>query len=232
MHIPQRDHRPRPQTRVPLRRRAFGVMCAAAVAVGVLLGASACAGPTGGADRTQPSTGTSSSAIHDPTIPSSATAILGDFGYAGVDVESLVDRLDATPISDRPAGLMASVRPGELQLTGRGGRTASVPMPTGRFYLSIAPYVAGTHDCHFHSLTTCRGELSGARIDVTVRDDATGAVIAEGPRTTFDNGFVGLWLPRGIDATVTVGYQGKKAAASISTRGDDAATCLTTMRLS
>ncbi|MFS4491238.1 CueP family metal-binding protein, partial [Dietzia kunjamensis] len=47
---------------------------------------------------------------------------------------------------------------------------------------------------------------------------------------TYDNGFLGLWLPRGITATLTIDHDGRTATAPIST-GDDDLTCLTTMQL-
>lgn len=104
-------------------------------------------------------------------------------------------------------------------------------MPADEFYVSFAPYVSRTHDCHFHSLTTCVGELQNAEVSVKITDDATGEVLVDDSLTTFDNGFVGLWLPRGIDATVTVEHDGKTASSPITTKGDDAATCVTTLHL-
>ena len=104
-------------------------------------------------------------------------------------------------------------------------------MPADEFYVSFAPYVSRTHDCHFHSLTTCVGELQNAEVSVKITDDATGEVLVDDSLTTFDNGFVGLWLPRGIDATVTVEHDGKTASSPITTQGDDAATCVTTLHL-
>lgn len=204
----------------------------AAAATVILIGTAACAAQPNTASQSTAaaasgqSTGVTSSA--DGTL---ANDILREFGYPATDAVRLIDTLDATPVAARPAGLTASVRPGELQLTDAAGRKASLPLPADRFYLSIAPYVDGTHECHFHSLTTCRGELSGAELDVTVLDGATGDVLISGQRTAFDNGFVGLWLPRGITVDVTIGYQGRQAHATVSTAAGDAATCLTTMRL-
>lgn len=204
---------------------------AAAVAV-ILIGTTACGAETGVASQSPASAaGAQSTGVPSGAGNPDADAILQQFGYSAADTVSLIDALDATPVAERPAGLMASVRPGELQVTAPDGREASLPLPAGRFYLSIAPYVTGTHECHFHSLTTCRGELSGAEFDVTVRNAATGEVLVDGPRAAFDNGFVGLWLPRGITADVTIGYQGRQASATVSTAANDAATCLTTMQL-
>jgi hypothetical protein len=126
---------------------------------------------------------------------------------------------------------MASIRPNELLLRDGEGREETLPMPADEFYVSFAPYVSRTHDCHFHSLTTCVGELQNAEVSVKITDDATGEVLVDDSLTTFDNGFVGLWLPRGIDATVTVEHDGKTASSPITTKGDEAATCVTTLHL-
>lgn len=176
-------------------------------------------------------TSTSNPADRENPTTSEAQAILAEFGYDASDVKTVVDTLDALPVAERSAALIASVRPNVLALTTDDGREASIPMPDDEFYLSIAPYLTSTHDCHFHSLTTCRGELANATVDVTVRDDATGKTLAQGSEKTFDNGFLGLWLPRGITATVTIDYQGRQSEKTISTTGDDDATCLTTMQL-
>lgn len=49
---------------------------------------------------------------------------------------------------------------------------------------------------------------------------------------TYDNGFVGLWLLRGIDATLTISTDGKSAMGEISTKNAGEATCVTTLQLS
>ncbi|WP_308161454.1 CueP family metal-binding protein [Dietzia psychralcaliphila] len=61
-------------------------------------------------------------------------------------------------------------------------------------------------------------------------DTATGDTLIEEPRTTYDNGFLGLWLPRDISAILTINHEGRSATAPIST-GEQDLTCLTTMQL-
>ena len=163
-----------------------------------------------------------------PAVPQAAP-LLAEYGLQGRDSVGVIDHLDRLGGQDRPAGLMASVRPGELQLSA-GAEQASLPLPADRFYLSVAPYVDHTHDCFYHSLTTCQGELSGEDVDVQIVDTATGKVLVDETRTTFANGFVGFWLPRDIEGTIEVGYDGLVARADIST-GQDAPTCLTTLHL-
>ncbi len=98
-------------------------------------------------------------------------------------------------------------------------------------YLSVAPYESQTHDCHFHSLTTCLGELQNADVivDFTTND---GTKVLDGKKlATNDNGFVGLWLPSGVTGELTITADGKTSMQSISTAGSEDATCLTTMQV-
>ncbi len=155
--------------------------------------------------------------------------ILADHGLAGMAAEEMVDHLDRLGGSDRPAQLMASVRPEELRLSDDDQELA-VDLPDDRFYLSVAPYVTQTHECFFHSLTTCQGELTGEDVQVTIVDAATGEVLVDERRTTFDNGFVGFWLPRDVDGTIRVSHDGLAGESAFSTRADSP-TCLTSLQL-
>lgn len=156
--------------------------------------------------------------------------VLADAGLAGLDAAQIIERLDTTALDDRPTDLVASVRPDALVVSDATNRETRVPMPADEFYVSVAPYAERTHDCYFHSLTTCVGELQGEDVTVTVTDDATGEVLVDEARQTYDNGFVGLWLPRDIDATLTVEQDGRTATREISTGAEDP-TCLTDVRL-
>lgn len=214
--------------------RTTGITAAKTIAAvtALILAVTACAASPGpvpaGSDAGGATPSQARAILADPIL---ADPILADLGLADRGIKDLVDTLDALPVVDRPSGLIASVRPQALVLSTQDGRESSIPMPSDEFYLSIAPYLASTHECHYHSLTTCRGELANTDLDITVRDQATGAVLVEGRHSTFDNGFVGLWLPRGITADVTIDHQGKRASTTVRTGADDDATCLTTMRL-
>lgn len=197
-------------TRILRRLAALGTLIAALVLAG-------CSAP-------------SSSAPTASTPAADSADMLAEHDLAGLDTKQVIERLDTMPVADRPADLMASIRPDELQLSDDQQRTASLPMPADEFYISFAPYLSQTHDCHFHSLTTCKGELQNADIHVKVVD-ATGTTIVDEASRTYDNGFLGLWLPRGLNATLTVDYQGRSATIPITTEGADAATCLTTLEL-
>ena len=98
-------------------------------------------------------------------------SLLAAHDLTGMTGEQVVDHLDRLGGADRPADLMASVRVDELQLSGAEQELA-LDLPEDRFYLSVAPYVNQTHDCYFHSLTTCQGELAGEDVEVTIVDDA------------------------------------------------------------
>ncbi len=194
-----------------------------ALAAGLIL--SGCVGTTSAPG--QAPTPTTSVSTADSTEP----GILTDHDLAGLDARQIIERLDSLPVADRPTDLIASIRPDQLLLSDDQGRELSVPMPADAFYLSLAPYLNGTHDCHFHSLTTCLGELQNTDVKLIVTDATTGEAVLEESRRTYDNGFVGVWLPRGIDADLTVEHAGRTATTTVSTRGAEDATCLTTLRL-
>lgn len=121
--------------------------------------------------------------------------------------------------------------PDALILTDSKEREQRLEMPGDVTYVSVAPYLKKTHECHFHALTSCLGELKNAAVEVTVKDSETGEVIRQETTKTFDNGFVGLWLPRGRTGEVTIKYADKSGSAEISTVNDDDATCVTTLKL-
>lgn len=166
--------------------------------------------------------------------PASVTGdqdLLQDHGFSDTDVQEIIDQLEALPVTERPQDLIASVTASSLQLRDDAGREAELPLPEGRFYLSVAPFVETTHECAFHSLTTCRGELRNREITVNVVDSSSREILEEGTRTTHDNGFLGLWLPRGIAAELTCSFEGLRGSIPISTQTDDDLTCLTSLQL-
>lgn len=162
---------------------------------------------------------------------SSDSTIQAEYGFEGMDAEQIVDHLDALPIADRPANLMAAIYPDELLLTDGKNPDLSLPMPEDKFYVSFAPYVDQTHECYFHSLTTCTGEMQTEDVNVTVTNETSGEVLIDEEMQTQQNGFVGLWLPRDIEATIDVAQDDLSASATVSTSNDDDLTCLTTMQL-
>ena len=161
--------------------------------------------------------------------PSAAEELLAAHDLPSGSAREVIDALEALPLDERPSELLASVGTEVLTLSDAAGREASLELPAEELYVSVAPFVTGTHECFFHSLTTCRGEL--AEEELTVRVEGTsGEVLIDESRTTAPNGFLGLWLPR--DAELTLTLTGADGTATTTLRADaEAPTCVTTMQL-
>jgi hypothetical protein len=161
--------------------------------------------------------------------PSAAEELLSAHDLPAGSAREVVDALEALPLAQRPAELLASVGTDVLALSDAAGREASLDLPSDELYVSVAPFVTGTHECFLHSLTTCLGELAEEHLAVQV-EDASGAVLIDEERITAPNGFLGLWLPR--DAKLTLSLVGAAGEATTTLRTDaDAPTCVTTMQL-
>ncbi len=167
--------------------------------------------------------------VADELVSPSASAPADLDALAALGARELVASLEATPAAERRTDLTASVRPDGVLLSSADGEV-TVPAPDGQHYLSVAPYVDGTHDCYFHSLTTCTGELGGEEVEVRIVDDASGEVYVDESTTLHDNGFTGFWLPSDVTATVTVTSADGTGTATVSTGPEDL-TCLTSLRL-
>ena len=180
--------------------------------------------------------GDSGDAAAQPSESSQTTAaesnVLEAHGMADLSTKELIEKLDALPVAERPTDFMASVRPDHLLIADANGVETKLPIEEDSFYLSFNPYVNTTHECYFHSLTTCRGELANKAIHVKITDNASGEVLADEDATTHDNGFYGVWLPKGIEATLTVTSDGLSGTAVVSTKNADDLTCLATLQLS
>ena len=148
----------------------------------------------------------------------------GLVGKSGAEVVEALDQLDA----QRPLPLAASVRYDEVLLSD-GTIEASMPLDGDEFYLSIAPYETTTHECYFHNLGTCRGELAEADVKVTITTDS-GEVLVDEDATTYANGFVGFWIPKDLAGVVVVTKDGKRAESRFSSDAEGP-TCLTTLQL-
>lgn len=162
------------------------------------------------------------------TAETSVQTLIETHDLAGMDAVEMIDHLDRVPMDRRPTDLLASVMPEELVLASATEELA-LELPEDSFYLSIAPFVNQTHECHYHSLTTCVGELSNQDVDLTVTD-ASGEVLINEQRTTFDNGFVGVWVPADSNGTIEITYDGLTGTTNFST-GSESATCITDLQL-
>lgn len=203
--------------RTPRRRGILGAVAAVLVAGLALTGCATTVPETSATSHSASTTGTSE--------------FLAEHGLDGLDATQIIESLDTMPVADRPDNLIASVQPDALVLTDDQKQEIRLPMPVDEVYVSVAPYQDQTHDCYFHSLTTCLGELGNTVVQITLTDEVTGEVLIDESRQTFDNGFMGFWVPRGIDATLTVEHDGQTGAAAISTVNTDDPTCITTLQL-
>ncbi len=206
------------------RRRTAALAGAIALTLGL-------AGCTSSPEPDGPGTLTGPSATATASSEAVTETLLSAYDLAGKDARAVIEHLETLGGADRPEALMASIRPTELLLSDASGET-TLPLPDDEFYLSFAPYVSQTHDCFFHSLTTCQGEVIERPVTVQIVDDATGETLVDETRTTEKNGFVGVWLPRDVDATLRVTLSDGQLVGEqkISTR-EDSATCLTTLQV-
>ncbi|WOF24331.1 CueP family metal-binding protein [Microbacterium betulae] len=148
---------------------------------------------------------------------------------AGLGAEEIIAALEAVPVSERRDDLRASVESNQVLLSS-DGEEISVPVPEGQHHLSVAPYVSSTHDCYYHSLTTCTGELGGEEVTVRIVDDESGEVYVDESTALHDSGYIGFWLPQDRTVTVTVTSDAGEGTVTTST-GEDDLTCLTSLQL-
>ncbi len=161
------------------------------------------------------------------SVSGDAEAILSAQGLSGKSPREVIEALDQDP-SARPLSLMASVRYDEVMLDD-GTTQATLPLDGDEFYISVAPYENRTHDCYFHSLGTCQGELTNTDVHITVVSE-DGETLVDEDATTYTNGFVGFWVPKDVKGTVTVTKDGKTGEVAFSS-DPEGATCITTLQL-
>lgn len=155
--------------------------------------------------------------------------VLDEFNLTGKDGAEVIEHLDQLPLEERPGDLMGSVQPDELVLT-TGAEQISMETPEDYVYVSIAPYVGVTHDCFYHSLTTCTGEMSEEPIDVEIVDESTGETIVDEEAETYANGFIGYWLPSDTSVDITISHEDGTGSTQFST-ANDGPTCVTDLQL-
>jgi hypothetical protein len=151
------------------------------------------------------------------------TKMLTKYGLNDLSVKEIVDKLER--ITDEKDGLNASITATTLILYDNEEKF-EFKLPTEEFYVSIAPFINESHLCQTHNLVSCRGELSNKEFEISiVKSD--GVVILNQKMKSLSSGFIGIWLPKGIDATLTVNYEGLTVSSLISTY-DTSNTCITT----
>ena len=152
---------------------------------------------------------------------------LEQYNLDNLSTKQIVTELDLK--TDESDGFYAAITGGNL-IVGDFDNEFKYNTPDDQFYLSFAPYINATHPCGNHNLVTCRGELQNINMHVVIKD-SDGNTIIDGDYTSFDNGFIGLWLPKDIEGSITVTYQGLSASSPITTTSSSN-TCLTTLKLS
>ncbi len=148
-------------------------------------------------------------------------------GLSGLTVKQMVEKLER--IDTERGDFSASITSKKLILSDAVS-SYDFDLPEDEFYLSIAPYETRTHTCSIHSLVSCSGEKVKQAFYVSVEDRDNESVILEGTYETSVKGFLGLWLPRERNATITVTWQDLSAQGDISTFEGNP-TCLTTLHL-
>ena len=153
----------------------------------------------------------------------SQDAVLQRWNLQDLDITELVLVMDQTTydLTQINAGITGK----ELIITDEIGEFRFA-LPNDLYYLSFAPYINETHPCANHNLVTCRAELPNQTFDVTITK-LDGTVIVNESLTSFDNGFIGIWLEKDIEATIEVQLNGLVASSYISTF-ETSETCLTT----
>lgn len=150
-------------------------------------------------------------------------SILEAYQLESLSVEEMVEALETSSIDK--TGLTAYINSSNLVLETERDQT-KIALPEGMFYISMAPYIEMTHTCLTHYLTSCRGELQNEYFDIKVVAE-DGTVLLEETLTSASNGFIGIWVPKDIKATLHVDYMDYHVKADISTFDGDP-TCITT----
>jgi hypothetical protein len=157
-------------------------------------------------------------------VPNEArTEMLKKYGLSDLSVKEMVNKLDS--VTNEKEGLNASIT-GTTLILYDNEKEYDFKLPTDEFYLSFAPYINEVHPCQTHNLVSCRGELFNKEFSVSiVKKDGT--VITDQKVKSMNSGFIGIWLPRDIEATLTISYNGLSVTKSITTYAKSD-TCITT----
>jgi hypothetical protein len=154
---------------------------------------------------------------------SSQKSILESYELENMSVEAMVLALETNTIDT--TGLVASIN-SEYLILETENESMNVALPEDRFYLSFAPYINNTHPCNTHFLTSCQSELRNELFHIkVVLDDGT--VIIDETLTSAQNGFIGVWLPKDVNAVLHIEYEDLHISSPITTF-EGSPTCLTT----
>jgi len=157
------------------------------------------------------------------SLPSGANKVLKQLELENAEIKDVVNNLDQR--IDEPTNIGARITGDKLFLYDNE-KEYSIDLPTDSFFVSIAPYINEVHPCTIHNLVSCRGEIFNQTMRIRIVDENNQIIIDE-DRTTQANGFIGIWLPKGISATLKVDYDGLTVEYPISTYSESD-TCITT----
>lgn len=198
------------------------------VLTALALGLSGCSTATDPAPSTAADPSPSSAAAPAAAaLPTDVRDQLAGYDITATDAKAIVTALDQVP-QQRPLEVQASVRSESVIFSGADGEV-ELPIAGDEVYVSIAPYATTTHDCFYHALGGCQGELTEEDVHVTITAD-DGTVLVDEDATTYANGFVGFWLPKDKTGTVEIS-DGRRSGEVAFDTGEDGATCITTLQL-
>ena len=203
--------------------RKFGYKIADLVAIGMIVALSGCSDAA-----SNPAPEPAPAVTTDLTVDK----ILNETGLEDLSVEEIINKLDKISLTDRSKEFTASVRHDEIIFgdASTGQEVGTLEISGDKQYVSFAPYVEETHDCYYHSLTTCVGELSDEEMHLTIVNDTTDETVIDENIRTFDNGFYGVWLDKDESYTVTFEYDDYSGTGTYTT-DEDSATCVSDLQL-
>lgn len=144
---------------------------------------------------------------------------------AGLDARAAVEVANAW----KGNGVTSFATPTAVHFAFPDGSEVVVPMPDDVMLVSVAPYFTHTHPCATHYMSGCQGELVGAPVHVrAVAGD--GSIVIDEVMPTMANGFIDLWLPRGLAFDLHLSLDGATAVGLVTTHADSK-TCVTTLQL-
>mgnify|MGYP001035145445 FL=1 len=154
-------------------------------------------------------------------MESKQAKMLNTFNLENKTIQEIVYDLESQTFDP---SLSASITSKHLVLTNED-ESVKIELPEDQFYVAFAPYIATTHPCTYHNLTTCQSELANQEFHVLIKED--NEVIIDEMMTSFDNGFIGVWLEKDKEFILEVTYNNLMAKTFIKTT-DDSNTCITT----
>jgi len=154
-------------------------------------------------------------------------AFLETYHLDGMNIKQVIQKLEV--IADEEEGFQAGITGSYLLLSDRD-ESYSIELPSGEFYISIAPYMNQTHPCGNHNLVTCRGEMKLETFHVNIVDIDSNEVVIDASYQSTAQGFFGIWLKQDKNYMIHITYGDLSTSTTIQTRSDSN-TCLTTMKL-